>query len=179
MWGLESAWLITELFAACALLANIVAYRQQQVRGYRIYSGCAMLLLAIHFLRLEAYAAAIGCSLAVVRNVVSLKYNDWLTTGIFVVINLVGLGIEWFYLHHGPEIFIAYTASLIFTVGTLRLENLVDIRRWFTLAEGLNLVYALVVGSVFGSIYSVFNLCVLAMFWISHFRQRKMVKETS
>ncbi len=171
MWSFESTWLITELFAAFALLANIVAYRQQQVKQYRIYSGFAMLLLAIHFFRLEAYAASVGCSLAVVRNVVSLKYNDWFTTGIFVAINLFGLGVEWFYLHHGSEIFIAYSASLIFTVGTLRLQNLVDIRRWFTLAEGLNLAYALVVGSVFGSIYSVFNLGVLAVFWIKRFRQ--------
>lgn len=171
--GVESTLLITELFAAAALLANMFAYRQNAIKKYRVFSGIAMLFLCIHFFRLDAYAASVGTGLAVVRNVVSLKYNDWFTTGIFVALNFLGVGIEWFVLGHGAELFIAYTASLIFTIGTLRLTSVVEIRRWFTLAEGLNLWYAIIVGSVFGSIYSVFNLIVLGVFWFKRFRGRK------
>jgi len=169
----DTALLITELFAVCALLVNIIAYRQSAIKHYRIYSGLAMLLLCVHFFRLEAYAASVGTALAVVRNIVSLKYNDWLTTGFFVVLNFIGMGVEWFVLGHGAEIFIAYTASIIFTVGTLRLQNILDIRRWFSLSEALNLWYSLIVGSIFGSIYSLFNLMVLAIFWFKWFRDRQ------
>jgi hypothetical protein len=143
-----------------------------------MYSGVAMLLLAIHFIRLEAHAACVGCSLAVVRNLVSLKFNDWLTTGFFVGLNLLSLSIEWFYLQHGAEIFIAYTASIIFTIGTLRLERIVDIRLWFTLAESLNLLYAVLVGSVFGSFYCLFNLAILLAFWLKWYQNRKQSKNT-
>ncbi|MEO0444235.1 MAG: YgjV family protein [Pseudomonadota bacterium] len=169
---IDLALVLTEAFAACALLANIIAYKQAGLRAYRMYSGLAMLLLAIHFFRLEAYAASVGCSLAVIRNVVSLKFNDWATTSVFIALNLLGIVIEWFYLNHGAEIVIAYSASIIFTVGTLRLRHIVDIRRWFTLAESLNLFYALLVGSIFGSVYSLFNLIVLLVFWFKRLRER-------
>lgn|GEM_PF-165866 len=172
LFDLQYDFIITELFAACALVANLFAYRQKSVTHYRIYSGIAMLLLALHFARLEAYAAAVGCSLAVLRNIVSLKYNNWGVTAWFVLLNLLCLGFEWLYLNHGAEIFVAYTASIIFTVGTLRLQNILQIRKWFTLAEALNLIYAVVVGSVFGSIYSALNLCVLITFWISLARKK-------
>lgn len=168
----EASLVITELFAFCALLANILAYRQHSVRAYRILSGLAMLLLAIHFIRLEAYAAGIGCSLAVLRNLVSLRFNDWFTTSLFVACNILALCVEWFYFQHGPELFIAYSASIIFTVGTLKLKNTVDMKRWFTLAEALNLWYAVWVGSVFGAIYCSFNLIVLSAFWIKRYRTR-------
>jgi len=168
----DTALIITESFAAVALIANIIAYRKTEVRDYRIYSGVALLLLSIHFFRLEAYAASVGTGLAVIRNIVSLKYNDWLTTCIFVALNIIGIIVEWFVLGHGAEIFIAYTASIIFTIGTIRLENIVDIRRWFTLAEGLNLFYAIYVGSIFATIYSLFNLIVLGMFWYKRFAKQ-------
>lgn len=172
--SLDNPLIITELFAACALIVNIYAYRQVAIRDYRIYSGVAMFLLSIHFFRLEAYAAFVGTSLAFIRNIVSLKYNDWFTTGIFVALHFVGMGIEWFVLGHGVEVLIAYAAGIIFTIGTLRLQNTVDIRRWFTLAEALNLVYAIWVGSIFGSIYSIFNLIVLGAFWFKRIRSRKV-----
>ena len=168
----DSAFLITELFAILALLANMIAYRQQRIKVYRLLSGLAMLLLAVHFFRLEAYAASVGCSLAVIRNLVSLKFNDWLTTSIFVAANLISLSVEWFYLKHGFEIFIAYSASIIFTIGTLRLHRVIDIRRWFTLAESLNLVYAILVGSLFGSVYSALNLLILLVFWVRYYQNR-------
>lgn len=170
---------VTELFAATALIINIIAYRQQSVKHYRVYSGIAMLLLAIHFFRLDAYAASIGCFLAVIRNIVSLKYNDWLTTAIFVGINILALAIEWFYLGSGAEIFIAYAASIIFTIGTLRLQNIISMRRWFTCAEGLSLLYAIVVGSIFGSIYSALNLVVLITFWVKHLSQKTKNSESN
>jgi hypothetical protein len=176
--SLNSALILTELFAGLALIANVLAYQQQSIKAYRMYSGVAMLLLAIHFFRLEAHAACVGCSLAVVRNLVSLKFNDWLTTGFFVGLNLLSLSIEWFYLQHGAEIFIAYTASIIFTIGTLRLERIVDIRLWFTLAESLNLLYAVLVGSVFGSFYCLFNLAILLAFWLKWYQNRKQSKNT-
>jgi hypothetical protein len=175
MIDLDSTLVIAEIFAALALLANIVAYRQQNINSYRIFSGIAMLLLAIHFFQLEAYSASVGCSLAVIRNIVSLKFNDWITTSIFVAVNLISLCVEWFYLKHDLTIFIAYTASIIFTIGTLRLRQVIDIRRWFTLAEGLNLTYAILVGSLFGSIYSVVNLIVLLVFWIKYYKNKKII----
>lgn len=166
LFDLQYSAVITELFAACALLVNLFAYKQKGVRKYRIYSGVAMLLLAIHFFRLDAYAAAVGCSLAVLRNIVSLKFNGWGITIVFVLFNIVGLSFEYLYLQHGAEVFVAYSASIIFTVGTLRLQDVVELRKWFTLAEALNLVYATIVGSIFGSVYSLLNLSILCIFWV-------------
>lgn len=171
---IDPTFIIIESFAGLALLLNILAYQHKNIKNYRLFSGMSMLLLAIHFFQLEAYAATVGCSLAFIRNIVSLKFNDWLTTAIFVILNLISAGLEWFYYQHNDfEIFIAYSASIIFTVGTLRLQNIIDIRRWFTLAEGLNLTYGIIVGSVFGSIYSGLNLFILITFWIKYFRKEK------
>lgn len=158
--------ILTEAFAASALALNLFAYNQKRLGFYRILSGLSMLLLAIHFFRLEAYAAGVGCSLAFVRNIVSLRYNGIGITIVFVALNLAALAVELFYLRHGPEIFIAYSASLIFTIGTLRLSDVEQVRRWFTLAEGLNLVYGIIVGSIFGSVYSGLNFALLLVKWL-------------
>ena len=155
-----------EGLAVLALGANIYAYRQNEVQRYRIYSGIAMLLLSLHFFALQAYAAGIGCGLAMIRNAVSLRFNGWLCTSIFIAINIVCFCYEWFILKHGPEILIAYTVSLIFTVGTLRINNASQLKKLFFSAELLSIIYCVIVGSIFGGIYGLFNAMVILHWWV-------------
>lgn len=150
--------LVAESFAVLAMLANFIAYRQKSVNGYRVISGVAMICLGTHFLLLDALAAAIGCYLAFVRNVISLYSQHKHIVILFVMANIVFLLYELFVLNHGPMILLAYTASVIFTVGTFVLTSATQMRKVFLLAESLNLVYALWVGSVMGTVGIVINI---------------------
>lgn len=150
--------LSAELFGAVALLLNVWAYRQDEVNRYRLISACSLIFISAHFLLLDALAAAIGCFLACVRNLVAMRFANRKTATFFVVVNLLACGYEWFYLQHSSIILIAYSSSLIFTVGSVLITDVNRIRRWFIVAESLGLVYAFLVGSIFGSLFNVFNL---------------------
>ena len=76
----------------------------------------------------------------------------------FVAVNLGFLAYEWFVLEHSWIIFIAYASSLIFTVGSLVIRNTHTIRKVFLVAETLGLLYAISVGSIFGTVFNVSNL---------------------
>jgi hypothetical protein len=65
---------------------------------------------------------------------------------------------ELFWLDHSWTIIIAYASSLIFTVGSISLTSAKRIRQWFILAEVLGLIYAIMVGSIFGTIFNITNL---------------------
>lgn len=56
-----------------------------------------------------------------------------------------------------PLVF-AYVSSLIFSIGSIRLNDPVLIRRWFILAELLGLGYAFMVGSLEGMVFNLVNL---------------------
>jgi len=160
-----------ESLALIALICNIVAYRQQAIQRYRLYSGLAMLLLSLHFFGLSAHAAGIACALAVIRNAVSMHFNGWRTTSLFVMLNLIALAYEWLVLKHGPEIFLVYSVSIIFTVGTLRLQDTTKLKKIFFGAELLSIVYCFFVSSIFGAIYGLFNAAVILHWWIQHRKQ--------
>lgn len=147
-----------ELLGAVALALNVWAYRQDEVNGYRLISAFSLILISTHFLLLDALAAAIGCFLAFVRNLVALRFANRKTALLFVIFNFLAFAYEWFYLQHSAVILIAYASSLIFTVGSVLITDVNRIRRWFILAESLGLVYALIVGSIFGSLLNLFNL---------------------
>ena len=131
------------------------------MQHYRIFSGIAMLLLSTHYFMIGGLAAAIGCGLAVVRNIVSLRYNSWLVTGSFVAINIILMSWQFFYLEDSYNIFLAYAASIIFTIGTLRFTCVNKMRKAFISAEALSIVYAVLVGSIFGTVYSVLNISII------------------
>lgn len=167
-----------ESLAILALGANIYAYRQHLVQRYRIYSGLAMMLLSLHFFFLEAYAAGIGCGLAMIRNIVALRFNGWLCTGLFLAVNLLCFAYEWFVLHHGSEIIIAYTVSVIFTIGTLRIHQATQLKKLFLGAELLSIVYCVIIGSIFGSVYGLFNAAVITHWWVNYYRQSHYQEES-
>ncbi len=149
---------IAEGFGALAVIFNFIGYRQNEVNHYRAISAVALLCVSIHFFMLDAMAAGIGCLIASIRNVVALKYRSTLILYLFVALNIIFLLIEWFILKHDAVIFIAYTSSLIFTVGSIVIDDVKRIRQWFLLAETLGLIYAVQVGSVFGTVFNLSNL---------------------
>ena len=53
---------------------------------------------------------------------------------------------------------LAYSSSLIFTIGSIKLNEPDLIRRWFLLAELLGLMYSVLVGSVSGTVFNIVNL---------------------
>lgn len=147
-----------ESLGAAALVINFIGYRQADANRYRAVSAVALLCVSLHFFLLGAMAAGIGCLLASIRNVIALRYRNALVVWAFVGLNLAFLALEWWVLQHGPLIFIAYASSLVFTVGSVVLNDAHRIRQWFVLAEGLGLIYALLVGSVFGTLFNLSNL---------------------
>ncbi|EGN75738.1 Bacterial inner membrane protein [Idiomarina sp. A28L] len=146
------------IFGALALIINFIGYRQETVNGYRLISAFALACLSIHFFMLGASAAGIGLAIGAVRNIVAIRYQSISVLLVFVLLNIVFCLWEWFVLQNSVVLFIAYTASLIFTVGSIILKSAHAIRRWFILAESLMLIYSILVLSPFGVLFNVSNL---------------------
>lgn len=170
---MENSQLIAELLGAVAVVVNIIGYRQNDINRYRLISGVAVLSLGCHFWLIGAMAASVACFLSFIRNLVAIRYQNIWVVMLFVVLNLGFFAYEWFILNHGWLIFIAYGASIIFTVGTIALKTASSIRRWFIIAESLGLVYALAVGSIFAGVFSV---CNLASIFIKMYQDRRRDK---
>ncbi|MBE1298750.1 MAG: YgjV family protein [Alteromonadaceae bacterium] len=141
-----------ESFAVFAMLINFVGYRQKDMNRYRLISGIAMLCLGTHFLLLDALAAAIGCYLAFFRNLISMVSQRGYIVLVFLALNIAFLLFELIVLQHGFLIILAYSASIIFTLGTFVLSNTQQMRRYFLVAETFNIIYAISVGSVMGTV---------------------------
>ena len=151
--------LLAEAFGAIAVVLNFIGYRQQDINRYRLISGIALASVSAHFFLLgNAEAAGIGCALASVRNFVAIKYRSYYVLAVFVFANIAFFVYEWFWLDSAWIILFAYTSSLIFTVGSVVFTSALRIRQWFILAEVLGLVFSVLVGSLFGTIFNVTNL---------------------
>ena len=150
--------IVAEGFCAIAVVLNFIGYRQTNVDKYLLISAFALSALSVHFFMLDAMAAGIGTLLASVRNFIAIKHRSNAILFFFVAVNLGFLAYEWFVLEHSWIIFIAYASSLIFTVGSLVIRNTHTIRKVFLVAETLGLLYAISVGSIFGTVVNVSNL---------------------
>lgn len=147
-----------ELFGIFALIINFVAYRQSHANRYRFISACALAALSIHFLLLGAVAGFIVTAIAVARNLIAMCWRGALVLWFFVLLNLVFLVWEITTPTTWLALLLAYSSSLIFTVGAIRLNDAHQIRQWFLLAEILGLLYAIYVGSISGTVFSLVNL---------------------
>lgn len=149
---------IAEVFGVIALVANFIAYRQGTANRYRIVSAIALGSLSIHFAMLGAAAGAIVTGIAVLRNLIALRWRGKLVLWGFISINLGFF--FWELTGDTPllPLLMAYTSSIIFTAGAIVLNDPVLIRRWFLLAEILGLAYAILVGSVSGTVFNIVNL---------------------
>ncbi len=156
---IENQVFIAEMFGAVAVIFNFIGYRQQDINRYLLISAVALAAVSTHFFLLGAVAAGIGCALACVRNIVAIKYRGTPILVLFVLANIGFFVYEWFYLDSQWIILFAYTSSLIFTVGSIVLTSALRIRQWFILAESFGLIYAVLVGSIFGTVFNFTNLC--------------------
>ena len=145
--------IVAEAFGAIAVVLNFIGYRQTNVDKYLLISAFALAALSAHFFMLDAMAAGVGTLLASVRNFIAIKHRSNVILFLFIAINMGFLAYEWFVLNHNWIIFVAYTSSLIFTV-----RNTHTIRKVFLVAETLGLIYAISVGSIFGTVFNVSNL---------------------
>jgi hypothetical protein len=150
--------IVAEAFGAIAVIFNFIGYRQNDINRYRVLSAIALFNVSIHFFLLGAMAAGVGCMLACVRNLVATRFRGLLVLLIFVALNLGFFFYELLWLNHSWTIVIAYISSLIFTVGSISLTSAQKIRQWFILAEILGLAYAVMVGSIFGTVFNITNL---------------------
>jgi hypothetical protein len=150
--------LVAEVFGAIAVIFNFIGYRQSDINRYRFISAIALLSISIHFFLLGAMAAGVGCMLACIRNIIAIRYRDTPILITFVSANLAFFFYELLWLEHGWLIVIAYASSLIFTIGSISLTSAKMIRQWFILAEVLGLIYAIMVGSIFGTVFNITNL---------------------
>ncbi|MBT1451115.1 YgjV family protein [Glaciecola sp. XM2] len=156
---MENQYVIAEVFGAIAVVFNFIGYRQQDINRYRLISAIALAAVSTHFFMLGALAAGIGTALASVRNIIAIYYRGNSVLALFVVLNIAFFVYEWGYLDSPWIIIIAYTSSMIFTVGSIVFTQAAQVRKWFIFAEGLGLVYAILVGSIFGTIFNITNLC--------------------
>jgi hypothetical protein len=108
---------------------------------------------------LGALAAGIGTALASVRNLIAIHYRGNAILALFVVLNIAFFTYEWGYLDSPWFIIIAYSSSMIFTVGSIIFTQAMQVRRWFIIAEILGLAYSIMVGSIFGTIFNISNIC--------------------
>ncbi|RUO81210.1 hypothetical protein CWI84_00115 [Idiomarina tyrosinivorans] len=158
-------WL-AEGFGAAALVVNFIGYRQNTADRYRIVAALALALLSTHWFLLDAMAAGIVCAIASVRNIVALRYHGRWTLAAFVLLNVGFFIWEWRVYGADLPLFIAYASAFVFTVGSIVLNNATQIRRWFIVAESLGLIYALLIGSVSGSLFNIVNLTsILTKLW--------------
>ncbi|CUS49073.1 MAG: Bacterial inner membrane protein [Idiomarinaceae bacterium HL-53] len=146
------------LLGAGALIVNFIAYRAETANNYRIISALALGLLSAHFFMQGALAGGIGLAIGSIRNIVSLRYTQTPVLVGFVFINVAFCIWEWLVLESPAILFIAYASALVFTVGTIVLKSAEAIRKWFIVAELLGLIYAALVGSVFGVLFNISNL---------------------
>jgi len=130
----------------------------------------ALALLSVHFYLLDAMAASVVLGLSCIRNLMALRWQNIPLVILFVTLNLGFFCYEWFWLNNGWQILIAYSSALIFIVGTILIRDTRIIRKWFLLAETMGLCYALLVGSIFGS---VFNLANIISILFKQFRERR------
>ncbi|AWL11002.1 hypothetical protein HMF8227_00506 [Saliniradius amylolyticus] len=166
--------LFAEAFGAVALVVNFIGYRQNEVNRYRLISALGLMCLSTHFFLLDAMAAGIGCGLASIRNIIALRFRYLWLVYFFVALNLAFFAYEWWWLDHGWPILLAYASSLVFTLGSILIQHTHRIRQWFILAEGLGLAYALVVGSIFGSIFNISNLTSISIKLWQDYRRGSM-----
>lgn len=168
---------LAEAFAAAALLINVIGYRQNDVNRYRLVSAGALLSLSLHFFLIDAMAAGIGCFLSVFRNLIAIRTQHVAVVYVFVAITLGFFCYEWFILKHGAWILVAYSATIIFTVGSVILHSIQSIRRWFLFAETLGLLYAVGVGSIFGSLFHMANLGSICLKWLQETRRQALNRQ--
>lgn len=165
-----------EWFGVVALITNFIAYRQPTADRYRVVSALALGALSVHFFMLDAIAGGVVTAMAVLRNFIALRWQGPVVLWGFVLLNVLCLVVEWLFpiaaLQWGATglevvfseqsshwaIWVAYSSSIIFTVGSIKLNDPTRIRRWFLLAEVLGLTYAILVGSISGTIFNIVNL---------------------
>jgi hypothetical protein len=168
----ESTNILAESFGAIAVILNFIGYRQGDINRYRFISGLALAAVSTHFFLLgNAEAAGIGTALACIRNFVALKFRGKRVLAVFVLANIGFFVYEWFYLDSTWIILIAYASSLIFTVGSIMLSSAIKMRQLFIFAELLGLIFAVLVGSIFGTIFNITNLMSILL---TLFRDRKL-----
>lgn len=160
---------------ALALITNFIGYRQNTVNRYRLVAAGALALLSAHFFLLGAMAAGIGLALGSIRNIIALRYRQRWILYSFVLLHILFCLWEWFILGNSALLFISYASSLVFTIGSIVLESAQSIRRWFILAEGLGLIYALSVGSLFGVLFNISNLTSISLKLYSDWRAAKRI----
>lgn len=155
--------MLAESLGFVAIVINVIAYRQEDANQYRWISAVALGFLSAHFFMIDAMAAGIACGLSVVRNLVAMRSQAAWIALLFVLLNLGFLAYEWFWLNHAWVIFIAYVSSIVFTIGSVVLTCATRIRQWFLLAEGLGLLYSILVGSVSGTLFNSANLASIGL----------------
>lgn len=170
----ENQILIAEIFGALAVILNFIGYRQHDINRYRLISAIALAAVSTHFFLLGALAAGIGCALASVRNIVAMRFRGKAILLFFLAANIGFFIYEWFYLDSQWIILFAYISSLIFTVGSIVLTSALRIRQWFILAESFGLIYAVLVGSIFGTIFNTTNLCSILYILYRDTRKKKV-----
>lgn len=147
-----------EYVGMLALVLNFIAYRQPTANRYRIISALALGSLSIHFALIDATAGAVVTGLAFFRNFIALRWQGPFVLWFFIAANVV----LWIFeaVSGAPQLplVFAYVSSLIFSIGSIRLNDPVLIRRWFILAELLGLGYAFMVGSLEGMVFNLVNL---------------------
>lgn len=150
--------IFAEALGAVAVVVNFISYRQNDINRYRLISAVALGFLCVHFYLLGAMAAAVVLFLSSFRNLLAMRWqNMWMVHG-FLLVNFAFWAYELFWLSNPWYVSVAYGSSVIFIVGSILIQQATLMRKWFVLAELMGLIYCLLVGSIFGTVFNTLNL---------------------
>lgn len=150
--------IFAEALGAIAVVINFISYRQNDINHYRLISAIALAFLCVHFYLLDAMAAFVVLLLSSIRNLLAMRWQNMWMVHVFLLLNFGFWGYELFWLQNPWYVSIAYGSSVIFIVGTILIQNATLMRKWFVLAEAMGLLYCLLVGSIFGTVFNTLNL---------------------
>lgn len=170
--------LLAESFGVAALVLNFIAYRQPSANRYRLISAIALGSLSVHFFMIDAMAGSIVTGIAFFRNLIALRWQGPWVLWSFVGVNIAFLLYEIMFPQGGQAVYwalaLAYSSSIIFTVGSIKLNDPDLIRRWFLVAEVLGLMYSVLVGSVSGTVFNIVNLTSILLKLLQDKRARTL-----
>ncbi len=170
--------LLAESFGAVALVLNFIAYRQPSANRYRFISAIALGCLSVHFFMIDAIAGSIVTGIAFFRNLIAIRWQGPRVLWFFVAVNIAFLVYELMFPQGGQPVYwalaLAYSSSIIFTVGSIKLNDPDLIRRWFLMAEVLGLMYSVLVGSLSGTVFNIVNLTSILLKLLQDKREQRL-----
>ncbi len=167
MFWLTLSFLISQIFAAIAIVADIISFQFKERKKIIIFFMIAALCIVLHYILLERYAAAVIGSIAIVRFFVSYYKTDIYL--IYVFTALLWLVTYFFY----KDIYdVIYFIGITFaTIGVFQSSDK-SLRLWMMWGTVFVMIYDILIFSPVGVLLD-FIFFVSNLVWYYRFYYKK------